>query len=83
MTTDLQLFVCALMKHHGSWTKQQLAAGAVVLNLFTFLIIAFQTNKPLKSNHHHNWPIILQSAVSVFQHHYTFSPSLTISSPTP
>ena len=25
-------------------------------NLFTFLIITFQTNKPLKSNGHDNWP---------------------------
>jgi len=58
-TADLQLFVCTLMKHHGSWTKQQLAAGAVMLNLFTFLIIAFQTNKLLKSNHHHKGPLAI------------------------
>ena len=32
-------------------------------NLFTFLIIAFQTNKLLKSNCHHKWPIVVQSAV--------------------
>jgi len=67
MTADLQLFVCALMEHHESLTKQQPAAGAVVLSLFTFLIIAFQTKKLLKSNHHQNWPIILQSAVGAWK----------------
>ena len=44
-----------------------------ICNLFTFLIITFQTNKSLKSNRRHNWPIVLQSAVSAFLESQAFS----------